>query len=360
MSLLLVALLQVQDPPTPSREERVLALLQEVGRSGSYRYWGATFPEVEPRLGNGPVVVPAISVFCGNTDTGTFDDVVARKIASECLRIYGFEVSSEHQLREPECRVRLDGVDIGAKVGFELVGRGCHEEFCEVQPEEPEVGLEPEDARWLAQQGYRLHVADVALYSGYGDELTPTLAYVAGLVRFLNEATEGEDVLLDGLLFPRERAWELRMDELSSAEGVAVTRDQYNFFSLRAAKPVTLRLHCRGAPDLNTRASRGLLEAFGHARPSRGEPLTTTRGAPAVLLLHGSVSSLELGGADPEFCLRLRQTVDGIERTLESPGLALFATRDFDLLQPFELELELVPEGRYWFRDACIGAAARP
>jgi hypothetical protein len=64
-----------------------------------------------------------------------------------------------------------------------------------------------------------LHVADVAAYGGSLDRCTPLLAYLASVVRFLNDATHGEDVELGGVLFEREAVWTPR---LAPRDGVLV------------------------------------------------------------------------------------------------------------------------------------------
>jgi hypothetical protein len=51
---------------------------------------------------------------------------------------------------------------------------------------------------WVAYskaKGWRLHVADIGDFPCLdSDQFTPTLAFLVGVVEFLNEVTEGEDV----------------------------------------------------------------------------------------------------------------------------------------------------------------------
>lgn len=330
--------------PGATREASVLALLDGVAQLGTFRYGGAFFEEVEPRLGAGPVVVARESLYCANSDGGTFDDERARRIASECMRIYGFEVTRDHLIFEGDRGVRIDGLDLQARVGFELVGRGCHKTFCDVKPEAPEVGLDAIEARWLADQGYRLHVADVAQYRQSGDEFTQTLAYIAGFIRFLNVATEGEDVDLGGLLFEREAAW-----EIPGANGRG---------EIVVERPTTIRFECSGAPDLSTAPKRYASWFFGTQETTQARrDFTTTQGAASVLLFPGAAVNLVPHAPRPEFRVRVRQTTDGVEHLREAAALAVLLTRDFDLMRPFEVELELSP-GRYVLvGPALIGAS---
>jgi hypothetical protein len=353
MELLAVALcLQASAPET--REERVLALLEEVARSGTYRYQVATFREEEPRLGEGPVVVSELWVTCGNADEGTFDDVAVRRLAAECLRIYGLEPSVEHEVHLGGCQARLDGVDLEARVGFELVGLGCRETFCEAKQEPPEVGLDADEAYWLARQGLRLHIADVASYRGYGEEFAPTLAYLAGLVRFLNGVTEGEDVELGGLLFERERAWDFARLRFEAA-GVS-TRPDNGKRELIVEQPVTLTFECPGGRGLDARPFRVPFEE-DEVTLRRCAPMLSTRGKASALCLEAAASPLVTDGGEPDFRLRVRQTMAGVERVHESTAWVAFLSGDFDLAAPFVLELELGP-GRYWFHEVLLGAPA--
>jgi hypothetical protein len=84
----------------------------------------------------------------------------------------------------------------------------------------------------------------VALYQGFWDEFTPILAYIAGVVRFLDSVTEGEDVRLDGLLTSCERGWSLPAWELEEKVEHVTARGWRS--ELEIAAPTTIRLSFRG------------------------------------------------------------------------------------------------------------------
>jgi hypothetical protein len=354
--LALPVLLSLGQDPASAREERVLALLAEVHRSGSYRYSQVVFESVEPPLGEGPVVLPRISVPCGNSDTGTFDDARVRALATELCRIYGLAVENERREVEGTKSVVLDAFDPVARVGFELRGHGCPETLCSGLPEDPADALDAAEYEWLASRGVRLHVADVAPYRGYGDEFTPTLAYLAGLVRFLNRVTGGEDVNLDGLLFEREAAWPVRF---VAAEGVRVRPGWLgDGRELLVDRPATLTFTCRGLPDLGTAPTRDTWGFF--ETPERAlehGQLRSSHGAPSVLYLDGEALRPAPGEPEPMVRLRLRQELDGVELVRESRSLALFLTSEFELTRPFQLEVQMA-RGRYTLGEFRIGAAA--
>jgi len=339
LNLLLVGLLLTQAPVTPSREERVLALLQELTQSSSFAFENADFDEVEPRLGLGPVFVPRILRHCWTSgSSATFDAERARALAAECFGIYGLDVQRELALRTDECSVDLDGVDDRAKLGFELVGRGGDALGTSVPAE---VGLEDDDARWLVAHGYRLHVADVSLYPD-DDELVSMLAYVAGVVRFLDSVTEGEDVRLDGLFARRARFWSFPGRELEWKQLVNDRRRESE-----SAPATTLRLSFRGEelrvverfPEPGSIADEAPL-----AEPHEWIP---TLPAPSALLLSGQLEPLDPYGDPVVPRLRLTQSLAGRRRIHEGTGYTLLLPRDFDLDQPFQLEIEL---------PACRGA----
>lgn len=344
---------------SPTREERVLALLQEVACGGSFRYADARFREIEAPMGAGPVLQDELMLFCGNADSGTFDDRLARRIGVECLRIYGFEAAVDVDVETGGGCASIDGLDRAKRVGFELTGLGCRETFCEAKVEAPERALALEEAQALAEQGYRLHVAEVAGYRSASDDFTPTLAWVAGLVRFLNAVTEGEDVELGGLLFEREREWRVPFAPTASVRAQTVNGRT----ELRVTAKLTLRYSCDGAATLVApELGRGsfLWEESSEERLARQAlPFPASGGAAAVLLLEGAALGLEPGEdvPPPEFTVRVRQWVAGVEQIQEAHALVLLLPSRFDLSRPFELELDLGP-GRYVFGSACLGSAA--
>ncbi len=358
LALLLALLLALAQTPAETREERVLALLQGLARPGNYGR--AAFVAVTSPPGAGPVLVPEVVTLCANSDCGTFDDARARRLARELAEIFGLELVTDALLAEGDRSVELDGLDRTGRIAFELRGRGNFETFGAALPEPAEAALDPAEIVWLTSRGTRVHVADVETYRNCdGDEFTPTLAYLAGLTRFLNACTEGEDVELGGLLFEREATWgwpsSAALDPPSGIHA-AGGGDVLTLVVERAGK---LSIACRGTPDLDLPTP----VFFGRAPDSearrRARSLSgSTRGAPSALVVPAQGYPLSGNGPEPEFVLRLRQQREGAEFVHEARSFTLFAPSAFDLAQPFELEFELAP-GRYTFwGPARLGAAA--
>jgi len=364
LSLLLVAALAGTDAQT--RAERVLALLSEASQTRSWYYADTIFESVPPPLGNGPVLVPRVAlVMCGTRDHFALDDVRARQLGRELFTIYGLTPEADHREAEGAYSFVLDGLDAAAGVGFELRGharpptddelRGVCYWSGEVEPEEASVALDADEFAGLSARGIRLHVADVESY-GSLERFTPMLAYLASLVRFLNEVTTGEDVELGGLLFEREAAWEPRF---VSGDGVKIESWAGCARELVVERATTLTFACRGLADLGAaqeRDSWGFYETPDQTLERRR--FHSTRGAPSALYLKGEAVAATPGGPRPEFCLRFRQLVDGSAVERESHTTRLFLPSTVELTQPFELELELSP-GRYCFGEVRLGTTAR-
>lgn len=343
----------------PSREERVLELLR--GIAGQHvHYPRASFELAPAPYGDGPVVVPFVQISCGNSDCGTFDDARARRLGLDLCRIYGWQPARDQRLVEDGKSVLLDGLDPNAKLGFKLLGRGIHEMFAEALPEHPVTAMDEGEFEWLRAEGYQLHVAGVERYRcNDGDEFTPTLAYLAGLVRFLNDSTEGEDVDLGGLLFEREATWPWpAASELAVPQGIRAEGKGGWDLVLTAERAGTVRFACRGASEFGPPVVQS---AFfqGTEIEHRGRPLgPTTAGAPSMLLLPCHPQGFDESVRSPDLATRLRQRIGGRELVHESPTTMLFLLSTFDLARPFELELDLEP-GRYSFHaHARIGGAA--
>jgi hypothetical protein len=343
----------------PTREERVLELLQALHGSLPSTHWDrAIFESGPPSIGSEPVVrAEYYDISCGNGDDGTFDDLRARECAAALFRIFGLAPEREVALRSGPGACVLDGLDHEARIGFELRGIGRYESMMEALPEEDERGLDEHELAALSAAGYRMHVADVADHRVRDrDGFTPMLAYLAGVVRFLNRVTQGEDVELGGITFDREAYWSL---PLRGGPDVEITPIQWSGQELSVGKPATLVLRCRGLADYSDAASR---DAWGFSeQPLDAENRklrSSTRGAPSLLLLIGRREPLDgTAGELPAFSLRVRQSRAGPELVHETRSWAALLPAEFDLAEPFDLELDLSP-GRYRiYGPARIGAA---
>ena len=362
LSLLLVATLARTDEPT--RAERVLALLSELSQARTWYYADTIFESVPPPLGDGPVLVPRVAlVMCATRDHFALEDEHARRLGRELFAIYGLAPQANRREADGTRAVVLDGLDPAAGLGFELRGRlrppsedalaGRTDWWEEVEHEEPAVALDADEFAWLTARGLRLHVADVESYRGSLERFTPMLAYLASLVRFLNEVTTGEDVELGGLLFEREAVVEPRFD---ARDGLHVYELGYAR-NLVVDRPTTLTFAFSGRADLQAAPERdtwGIYETPDETL--RRRDFHATRGAPSVLYLRGEAVADQ--GPRPDFRLRFRQRVDGSAVERESHGAPLFLPSTVELSEPFELELELSP-GRYSFGHIHLGTAAR-
>jgi len=364
-SLLLVVALAQAD--APSRAERVLQLLSEVSQSRSGYYADTIFETVKPPLGSGPVLVPRVAlVMCADRDHFALEDERARQLGRELFAIYGLAPEADHREAEGAHAVVVDGLDTVAGLGFELRGRlrpptedalaGRTDWWEEVEPEEPALALDADEYAWLGACGIRLHVADIEAYRGSLERFTPMLAYLASLVRFLNDVTAGEDVELGGLLFEREAVWEPRF---VARDGVRIESGSGAGIELVVERATTLTLACRGLADLQPAPERdtwGFYETPDETL--RRRDFRATRGAPSALYLKGGAVADIPGGPRPDFRLRFRQRVDGSSVERESHGAPLFLPSAVELTEPFELELELAP-GRYVVGAIHLGTAAR-
>jgi hypothetical protein len=241
MIALVLALLCAQSPE-PTREERVLELVERIRPAWYTQYGNARFQAQPAPLGDGTVFLPRFGVHCANSDDGTFDDGRARALARELFAIYGLETVRDVPLHDGERAAVVDGIAYPSKLGFELRGQGVSEMRGVARPEPDETALDARDHAWIAAQGFRLHVADVDDHRQVaGDGFTATLAYLAGLVHFLDAATAGEDVDLGGLLFEREGTWAWPVDEaVAGCADARVTDRRGRSLDLTVVRPCTL------------------------------------------------------------------------------------------------------------------------
>ncbi len=362
MVLALAFVLLLTQAPAATREERVLELLGGIDTPGACA--SAHFRSVAPAVGKARVIEPLDLSSCGNSDNGTFDDARARQLALELCALYDLAAWRDQLVSEGGRSVLLDGFDPVHKLGFKLRGRGNLRTLGHALPEHDATALDEGELAWLGAQGIRVHVADVDLYHVYdGDEFTPLLAYLAGVVRFLNEATDGEDVEVGGLLFEREASWPWRAGAgVVTPEGIAASGGGGDDLELVVEQAGVVTFPCRGLPDFVVPAPRSFMAPESDAESSRTARMLSgsTRGAPSVLVVpaHASPPEGTRPWREPLFTLRVRQRQGETELVHESHSFTLFLPSAFDLARPFELELELGP-GRYSFwKAARLGAAA--
>lgn len=284
-----------------------------------------------------------------------------RRAALRLCSIYGLAAEPLRLGADGETSVVLDGLDPERKIGFDLRGFDDLDWSSEALLEESSIALDEGELTWLDTQGFRVFVADVVRFRKLdGDQFTATLACLSGLVAFLNEVTEGEDVALGGFLFEREANWPLFAADRPLPDGVR-RFSEFHEHRLVVERPVKITIPCSGLLDFGPPVGRVFEEpAEQSEREERVRFPSSTRGAPSVLNLCGGVLPLDgaLGGHQPSFLLRIRQRLGEDELVHETDRYTLFLPGSFDLAQPFELDLELSP-GRYTFYGpARIGAAA--
>jgi hypothetical protein len=254
------------------REARVLALLQreaDAHRVGYGWLWsssmvrGVGFPEETEH-----VYVPSIPIMFGNSSTELFDAGSARKLASEIFRAYGLECESGVILETPAVHASLDGANRERKLGFKLRGVIVRNEIEDLGEAEPSAtDLDAGERAALEKDGWKLHVADVRHYRFMdGDQLTPTLAYLCGVVEFLNSVSDGPDLDLRSVLMGERLCFpvpDLKGLGLAGGESKPSNADEtYQEFETKDMRTLTLRFNAKesGSPVVRARGWRAVAE----------------------------------------------------------------------------------------------------
>jgi len=358
------------------REERVVKLLQRYAevQPGDSWFWNSTMtraPESEEIAG--PVYLPRIPISFGNSMSGLFDAGAARKLAGEIFRAYGVELETGVALDEPSVHARLDGADRSRKIGFKLRGAGSNEQmFAQAIPEPANTDLEAAERAALAKAGWKLHVVGMDQYELMdGDQLTPTLAYLAGVIEFLNSVTDGPDldlrsVLMGELLhFPVPKLEALGLGnsarKLESGPYSSVT------FLLERSQTITLRFNAPGAPAPTVEA-RGSRRFAAESPATEEEKLPSTTGRISAIQTPFSMHRLQVDQATgkplptPEpMRVKLTQArAAGAEPlAIDARSDLVFVPSSFDAARPFEVEVTLAP-GTYTLMSTLDVSVLRP
>jgi hypothetical protein len=203
--------------------------------------------------------------------------------------------------------------------------------FAGAEPEAPGRALDDDELGRLAASGHRIQALELDWFPLMdGDQVTPTLAYLAGIVAFLNSVTGGHDIDLQAIL---ERH-EVRVPLPVPTAGKAVVIEPAAgspACSLQVDKESELTFQLRLGDDCERRQPP--TERFG--QPTwKPEALPRRWPSPVLLRLPSLPQvavTLEQGGKPP---LRL-----------EARGPLLFLPRQFDPRAPFTLTLRLSPGG---------------
>ncbi len=330
-------------------EARVLAIIRELRGEQGWAAWydGSSFAP-QPAGEEGelpfPAVVARTQIFFGNSSSGVFDMARARRAAADLFAAYGLAPAKDVRLRGEGYEATIDGLDASRGLGYELRGGVPGEELRDVfggpplKAETEDAYLDFGEARALRAAGQRIHVADYQAHYD-GDQFTPILAYLAGLVDFLNAHTEGPDLDLSAILWQRKQRLYVPMD----AEGLD-PNEHYPWWESRTiSEPETLVLRFNGAdrgPIARLVGVSGREERWA----LKDEPLSTA-GAPTAVSHYIHPEYAPEPPAPP-----LRRLVQpregGGEIRVETRAQHMFLPSTFDAARPFRIELELQP-GRW-------------
>ncbi len=327
--------LVAQDKDAPSREEQVLAVLRAIGGHERSSWFERTDFAMTKNAYDSPVVVPRVPISFGNSHNGVFDAGRARHLARQMFRAYGLETKPGFALRADGVEARLDGFDPKAKVGFKLRGKmpADNKMFAMPGPESATTDLSEVEAKILRQSGHEIHVADLSHYAVMdGDQFTGTVAYLAGIVAFLNGATDGPDISLDAVLM-RGRQRIATPAKIELPKGVRA-RDFHGAIHLEVDRDVTIPIHFeRGlAVEIGARGERGVT----HWRKS--ERRAPTAGTPSMV-------EFLVGIRDGTMRKMRRRLVQKGEPPVhvETNASRIFTPSWFDASKPFTILVELSP-----------------
>lgn len=318
------------------RERKVLEVLTRAvtGDSTGSSFWypRTTFERTKNECGS-TVVVPRIPIMFGNSRNGVFDAERARQLARGMFEAYGLRPAADVDIGDGDTGAELDGFDRHRRVGFELNGRPDGEPGMAggVAAEAPSDELSKDEHAKLAADGIEIHLVDLANYPLMdGDQVTPTVAYLAGIVAFLNEVTDGPDIDLDAVLLRRSQRFP--MSPIDAPAGVEVRHDERQV-TLTVEKAISVPIAIDPAKSVQVAAE-------GSRRFDRWDdaerPLPTV-GRPTVIRLAHRPGS----AGTPAPRVRIVQAATKLDVVITAP--VGFLPSGFDATRPFMLILQLEP-----------------
>jgi hypothetical protein len=303
------------------------------------------------------VYVPQIPIMFGNSYTGLFDAGAARRLAGELFGAYGVEVELGVQLDTPTLKARLDGANATRQIAFRL--RDGTEELLggeSVAPEPPSIELSDAERAELERGGWKLHVASAELYPEMdGDQFTPTVAYLAGVLEFLNAVTEGPDLdprallLGERLHFATPNVEELALGKRQS-RGEWQEQLHPDDFTLTERRELRFVF---GGPNSPLPKAEPRDRSFRFRDTPQPPAFDPKKRVASLSVLEAPVREARTG-VNPSAPQREKMRVRLVQRRADRPSpivvearsALLFVPQSFDPTQPFELELDL-PPGEY-------------
>lgn len=318
-----------------ARTDAVLAILTEASSGSGGWLKQTTFQRIKTK-GAGEVIIPSIPISFGNSHSGVFDAERARDLARDLFRAYGLKPRRNHPLRVGKAVARLDVYDPALQIGTKLRGLMPEKGGLGSVPgkEPPSRGLADEELVAFTQKGHRIHCADLAAYPLMdGDQVTPTLAYLAGVVSFLNEVTSGPDIQLDAVLGLRSIRTTLAIS--AGKKGVEVRRDEQRSILVYAQRATELIIPI--AADARFEEE---VKAKQPGRNSTWQLLKARSGPGTVLMLRLT--------AWPGPALRVEQDGEQPIR-IDAKGSQVFLPPRFDPRRAFRVILKLAAKQNYRF-----------
>jgi hypothetical protein len=294
--------------------DRVLQVIRELQSEGSDVWYPSAVFEKRSLQGMPARLigyVPRDCVVVQRTEVPFFDLARARRHAITLFACYGVTLSSDVELKSG---ARLDGFDPESGLGFLLR---------EVQP----------DVSWVSELAARgVHVQVSVPQRSDGDELIPVLAYLAALVEFLNEHTDGPDVDLTPALWSERQRFHV---------GASVPRDRDCLVRFAAPtagiRTVVIPVdpdRCEVETIFAYQGRRALHKWLPIARPYSTSGKISIL-APRTMQVQRSGKILPWG--------LVQELADGGELRIESQGFVIFTPPSFDAARPFHLEIDLEP-----------------